>query len=78
MKKITFLFASLVILLLSNVTHAQTSTDYFVGDWNVIVTGIPNGDSKMVLHLERVDGKLTGEMRGDQGDPIKLESVEEK
>lgn len=41
---------------------AQDKVDYFVGKWNVVATGLPNGDSKMLVNLERVDGKLKGGM----------------
>ncbi len=78
MRKVFFLFVSLVLLQISYVDAAQNPSDYFVGDWEVVVSGTPSGDAKMVLHLERVDGKLTGEMRAEQGDPTKINSVDEK
>lgn len=36
--------------------------DFFEGIWEVTVFGTPNGDSKMLVTLNRVDGKLTGEL----------------
>lgn len=43
--------------------HSQTVTeDFFKGAWEVTVFGTPNGDSKMLATLDRVDGKLTGEL----------------
>jgi hypothetical protein len=62
MKKL--LFVGLVSLILLAGAFAQNVTDYFAGDWNVVVIGTPNGDAKMIMHLERADGKLKGEIRG--------------
>jgi hypothetical protein len=53
--------------------------DYFAGKWNVTVVGTPNGDAKMLVTLERVDGKLTGTLlNSGQGEPTKFSRVEEK
>ena len=39
----------------------QTSpADYFVGTWNVKVSGLPDGDKDMVVLFEKKDGKLAG------------------
>lgn len=41
--------------------------------------GLNVADAEMIMHLEREDGKLKGEMRGDEGNnPIKIERIEEK
>ncbi len=77
MKKL--LFVGLVLMGLSAGAFAQNVTDYFTGDWNVVVIGTPNGDAKMIMHLERVDGKLKGEIKSQEGsDVIKIDSIEEK
>ena len=40
---------------------AQTApADYFVGTWNVKVSGLPDGDKDMVFQFEKKDGKLAG------------------
>ena len=64
MKKVILFFAGILFLLLSNGTNAQaqTGTDYFAGKWNVLITGLPDGDSKSLVIFERIDGKLTGAM----------------
>jgi hypothetical protein len=77
MKKL--LFIGLVLMGLSAGAFAQNVTDYFAGDWDVVVIGTPNGDAKMIMHLERVEGKLKGEIKGQESsDVIKIDSIEEK
>jgi hypothetical protein len=73
------LLVGFVLLGFSEGVFAQNVTDYFAGDWNVVVIGTPNGDAKMIMHLERADGKLKGEIRGEETtDVIKIDSIEEK
>lgn len=60
---------------------AQNATkDFFVGKWEIVILGTPNGDSKMVTELVRKDGKLTGELKdaADTSKPvIPITSIEE-
>jgi hypothetical protein len=77
MKKL--LLVGLFLLGLSAGVISQNVTDYFAGDWNVEVIGTPSGDVKMIMHLERVDGKLKGEIKAQESsDVIKIDSIEEK
>ena len=63
MKKTTQLFAVLFILFLAVGAKAQTSgADYFAGKWNVLVKGLPNGDTKMFFVLEKKDTTITGDV----------------
>lgn len=79
MKKASVLLTIAVMLLTGVSLQAQTPEDYFTGDWKVIVIGTPNGDAEMIMHLERVEGKLKGELRGEEGgDPIKIDRIDEK
>ena len=79
MKKLSILLTIAVMLLAGMSLHAQTPEDYFTGDWKILIEGTPNGDAEMIMHLERVEGKLKGEMRGEEGgDPIKIDRIEEK
>ena len=48
-------------------TAAPATNDFFVGKWEVMVLGTPNGDSKMVTELTRKDGKLVGELKDPTG-----------
>lgn len=79
MKKVRMILTAMFILVAALATQAQdTPSDFFVGDWKVMLKGTPNGDAEMVMHLERVDGKLTGEMRAEGIDPSKFQQVAEK
>ena len=79
MKKVNVIFIGLILTLLSVGVNAQaqSNTDFFAGDWNVVIVGTPNGDAELVLHLERVDGKLQGSFKSDMGE-LKIDTIEEK
>ncbi len=79
MKKFHFLLIAF-FMLCSTLVHAQTSNvDYFAGRWNVIVTGTPGGDSKLILVLDKNDDKITGVVQDSTGKEIsKLSKVELK
>lgn len=48
-------------MLVSNgFAQTDSSEDFFVGTWEVIILGTPYGDVKMIAQLSRVDGKLSG------------------
>ena len=81
MKKLSLFFAGLFFLILSFNANAQTqpAKDYFAGKWNVQVEGTPQGDGKMVVALERKEGKLEGAITSkDAPEPNKITKVEEK
>jgi len=81
MKKLILFFAGIFFLLLSFGANAQAKTgaDYFVGKWNVVVAGTPNGDAKMLVKLEQKDGRLTGNLSNPgQSEPVKFSNVEVK
>jgi hypothetical protein len=78
MKKVNVVFAGVLLLVLSIVTNAQNTTDFFVGKWNLVAEGAPGGDTKMIVNLDRNEGKLTGTIKiGDQDD-VKFSKAEEK
>ena len=62
MKKLSLFLSVIFFLLLSISGQAQTkdSSDYFIGKWSVLLKGLPNGDSKMYVNLEKKDTALTG------------------
>ena len=79
MKKLRQLFAVLMVLLVSMNVQAQTavSADYFDGKWNVLVKGLPQGDTKLVLALEKKDSVMTGAVLDTTGKEVaKLDKVE--
>lgn len=80
MKKISLLFTTCFIFLISFNANSQASSgDYFVGKWNVEIKGTPQGDAKMLMTLERKDGKLTGyQFAKEKPDTVRFEKIEEK
>ena len=81
MKKVSFFLAGLFFLMLSMNVNAQTKTgaDYFVGKWNVLVKGLPDGDRTMIFVMEKKDATLIGVLQDTTGKEItKLTSVELK
>lgn len=81
MKKLSVLFAGLVLLLLSFSANAQSKTgaDYFAGKWHILMKGTPLGDLKRLYILEKKDNMLTGVVQDTTGQEIaKFSKVELK
>lgn len=63
MKKITTLIIGVFALMIISVSaKAQAKTDFFVGKWDILIKGTPQGDVTMKVAFEQKDGKLTGTM----------------
>lgn len=63
MKKLTTLIIGVFALMIISVSaKAQSNTDYFVGKWDILVKGTPQGDVNMKVNFEKKDGKLVGTM----------------
>ena len=63
MKKVLFLMLLVSTMLVSNgFAQSESSEDFFVGSWEVVILGTPYGDVKMIAQLSRVDGKLSGDL----------------
>lgn len=61
MKKVSLILTGMFIFLMSFTVKAQTPPeDYFIGKWNVLVEGTPQGDAINTVLFERKEGKLTG------------------
>ena len=78
MKKVGLVLAGSVFLFLSMNASAQGITDYFAGQWNLLSEGVPGGDQKMIVSLERKEGKLAGTIKMADQNEIKFSSIEEK
>src|SRR5687768_5172699 len=79
MKKVSLFFAGIFFLLLSFTASAQSKTgaDYFAGKWNVLVKGLPDGDTKMVFVLEKKDSTLAGVVQDSTGKEIaKIDKID--
>lgn len=71
MKEIKSIFVSLFLLLFTFTVKAQIQgADYFAGKWSVLLKGIPGGDTKMVLVLEKKDTTITGVVQDSTGTQI--------
>ena len=63
MKKLTTLIVGVCALMIISVSaKAQSNTDFFVGKWDILVKGTPQGDVNMKVNFEKKDGKLVGTM----------------
>jgi hypothetical protein len=68
MKKVTVILAGVFFLLISSGANAQAKAvadslsgeAYFIGKWNILAKSLPQGDTKMVIIIEKKEGKLTG------------------
>lgn len=82
MKKINVFFMLITCILLLGIEtiNAQSTPDYFTGDWKITVIGIPGGDSEMIMHLEKADGKYNGNISStsNKSEAIKIDRVEQK
>jgi hypothetical protein len=81
MKKSTAFISAFIIFFLSTgaMAQAQTGADYFAGKWNMLVKGLPSGDTKMLVILEKKDTTMTGVIQDSVGTEIsKFSKVELK
>ncbi|GAB3164458.1 hypothetical protein [Telluribacter humicola] len=68
MKKVSlFLFIFILGVCVNGFSQTTTAPDFFAGQWEILVTGVPNGDVKFITELTRKDGKLTGELKDPTG-----------
>jgi hypothetical protein len=72
MKKLSACIATAFLFILSGAAMAQTqsATDYFAGKWNMLVKGLPNGDTKMIVVLDKKDTTLVGVIQDSVGTEI--------
>src|SRR5580704_1998675 len=79
-KSIVFISGLIIVFLLSGaMANAQTGADYFAGKWNMLVKGLPNGDTKMLVILDKKDTTMTGVIQDSVGTEIsKFSKVELK
>lgn len=61
MKKATLinLMAAILIVIAAKV-NAQTQTNYFIGKWDVLVKGLPQGDTHMKFNIADSAGHMKG------------------
>ena len=72
MGKQSLLTATVFGLLLSIGANAQSKVgvEYFNGKWNLLVKGLPQGDTKMFVNLEKKDSSLVGAVQDSTGKEV--------
>jgi hypothetical protein len=81
MKKLHALISAACFILLSSAAIAQSPSgaDYFTGKWDMLVKGLPNGDTRMFVVLDKKDTTLAGSIQDSTGTEIsKFSKVELK
>jgi hypothetical protein len=66
MKMFKTLLAGMLLLLCTS-TNAQTTADYFAGKWDVLLKGIPQGDTHLIFLLDKKDSSMTGVVQDTAG-----------
>ena len=79
MKKLTSILALICFVLISFWSTAKPSDnlDYFVGKWQIVIKGTPNGDAQMVFILSKKDGEIAGVIHDTSGTEISVISKSE-
>lgn len=63
MKNLKSVFTIVLLMAAVSLAKAQAVTqDFYVGNWEVLVKGTPQGDVKLPMSFSMVDGKLTGKV----------------
>jgi hypothetical protein len=81
MKKLSGMFTGVFLFILSTGVMAQgrPGADYFSGKWDMLVKGLPNGDTRMFVILDKKDTTLTGVLQDSVGaETAKFSKVELK
>jgi len=81
MKKFSVLISTAFMFIVSTGAMAQTPSgaQYFAGKWNMLVKGLPDGDTKMFVVLDKKDTTLAGTIQDSTGKEIsKFSKVELK
>lgn len=61
MKKATLInLMAVILIMIAAKVNAQTQTNYFVGKWDVLVKGLPNGDTHMKFNIADSAGRMKG------------------
>ena len=60
MKKINLILAGLVAFAFISVKAQAQTANYFIGKWDVLLKGLPNGDTHIKFNLVDSVGHVTG------------------
>jgi hypothetical protein len=71
MKNFKTIVTVILFLFVTIGVKAQTlGADYFAGKWKILLKGLPDGDTKMFIVLEKKDTTMTGEVQDSTGNQI--------
>lgn len=62
MKKLKSVLTLVVLMAAMSMAKAQVNQNFFVGNWEVLVKGTPQGDVKLPMSFELKDDKLVGKV----------------
>ncbi|MCR9065383.1 MAG: hypothetical protein NXI00_15525 [Cytophagales bacterium] len=75
MKKVSLIFVTLIFTVVRAV-YAQEDADFFVGNWDVVFIGTPQGDAQMVAEISRDNGDLQGVLVFEENaEPIPITEI---
>ncbi len=79
MKKLSTVLSIIAFLFISILSTAKPADnlDYFVGKWQIVIKGTPNGDAQMVFILSKKDGEIAGVIQDTSGTEISVISKSE-
>ncbi len=63
MKKLITLFTLFCLVLTIAVANVTSNPESFVGQWDLMIEGTPQGDIRVIMTLEKVDGVLVGNFK---------------
>jgi len=75
MKKLSQTLIIAFVLFAGVAANAQSKTEtenFYIGKWKLMVFGLPNGDTEMILKIEKKDGELTGTIGAGNGSDTPL------
>ncbi|HMG06887.1 MAG TPA: hypothetical protein VK609_00185 [Mucilaginibacter sp.] len=80
MKKLPLVLASLFFVLLFSGTASAQQKSFFIGKWDVLVAGTPNGDTRMLVEFVAKDSTtLTGSITNPATKKVtKIDKIEAK
>jgi len=76
MKKVSMFLVGMMILSVQVMNAQNQVKDNFAGKWELLVDS-SDGDQKLIVNLQRIDGKLSGEVTVENAKPVKIIKVAE-
>jgi hypothetical protein len=83
MKKVSIIISMIILVFVVNSSSLSAQTintgeKYFIGKWNLMVYGVPDGDTKMVMNIVKKDDKITGDLAdpAKSDPPLELANIE--